>query len=339
LPKSSGSGIITLMLTRLKAKAQKLEWLQFLGHDRVPGFTLDITPEELQVELAKIPAPLFLGRYTEDEIRVKLERNNILPELRRMGFEPVILKVETDGLVEHRILVHTGEVSYNKVILELRLREGVFKVRETISQIHPELQSILRSDTFPMLWIDWLLLQNPRAQFSAERPSLPDQKYPGLGLLNLVVPLIGEFAQETHKQAVLDIPEHFHGALFYSKWMKFFNPEMQGKMQAILRDLAGYPVALLSWAIRVGGLLNISGNVYEDWKPGEQIYPLSQELEDYFNSAIYSELMQRAFEENHYQLDLLRVKSRARFLEPEERSSLEAILQTWDKDNSSVKSY
>jgi len=314
------------MLERLRRKAQKLEWFEFLGHDRVPELTLEISPEQLQLELAKIPAPLFLGRYSNDEIRSKLERNQTLPALRQLGFDPLILEVQTDGLIEHRIIIHTGDTTYNKILLELRLREGVFKIRDTITKIHPKLTNLLRLETVPMLWIDWLLLQNPFKEINPQKPLLPDQKYPGLGLLNLVVPLIGEFALETRKQAVLDIPEHFHGALFYTKWMRFFNPEMEGRMRAILRDLAQYPLSLISWAIRVGGLLNTARRGYEDWKPGEQIYPLSAELNAYFNSGIYAELNQRAFQDNHYQLDLERVKSKAKFLDPEERQIVENIV-------------
>ncbi len=321
------------MLERLKRKAQKLEWFEFYGHDRAPVLTLEISPEELQVELAKIPAPLFLGRYNNDEIRAKLERNQVLPTLRKMGFDPLILEVDSDGLIEHRIIVHTGEAVYNKILLELRLREGVFKIRDNISKIHNRLENLLSADTVAMLWIDWLLLQNPFQKFSRSKPPLPDQKYPGLGLLNQVVPLIGEFAQDTHKQAVLDIPEHFHGALFYAKWMKFFNPEMEGKMRAILRDLSGYPISVISWAIRIGGLVNTARRGYEDWKPGEQIYPLGPGLKAYFNSEIYLELCERAFLENHYQLDLERAKSRAKFLDPEEKQIVETILGGLDARN------
>ncbi len=314
------------MLERLRKKVQKLVWLEFIAHDRSPLINLDITPEELQLELAKIPTPLFLGRYSKDEIRTKLEKCGILPELRKRGFDPLILEVDTDGLIEHRILIHTGEAKYDKILLELRLREGIFKIRETLSKISPGLLNFFSQETISMLWIDWLLLQNPFAQFSSRRPPLPEQRYPGLGILHLVVPFIGEMAMETRKKAVLDIPEHFHGAFFYSRWMRFFNPEMEGKLKAILRDLKDYPLALISWANQLGALYNRSAERYEDWKPGEQIYPLDASLERYFSSSFYQELVEKAYQENHYHLDLSRLKEKMKNLSEEEQKAVQFAL-------------
>ena len=320
------------MLERLRQKAQNLVWLEFKTHDRFPSINLEISPEELELELAKIPTRLFLGRYNEEQIRAKLERHKILPMLRTYGFHPLILNVESDGLIEHRIVIHTGEMRYDKILLELRLREGVFKVREAVNKTHPDLMKLLEIDNVAMLWIDWLLLQNPFIEFNSQKPPLPEQKYPGLGILNSVVPLIGEFASETYKQAVLDIPEHFHGALFYAKWMKFFNPEMEGKMRAILRDLAKYNLALISWGIKLGGLVNTKKGYFEDWKPGEQIYALSPGVKNYFESSLYKEISEQAYIENVYDLDFSRIKEKAKLLEQEEEMHLKMVLNGLKED-------
>ena len=315
------------MLERLRRKAQKLVWLEFQSLERAPNLSLEISPEELELELIKVPTPLFLGRYSKEDIRAKLERNQVLPALRSYGFEPLILEVESDGLIEHRIFIHTGERNYDRIVMELRLREGVFKVRDTIAHVKPGLAELIKSDTIPMLWIDWLLLQNPSKKFSPVKPRLPEQKYPGLGVLYLVVPLMGEFARETHKQAVLDIPEHFHGAYFYSKWMNFFNPEMEGKTRAVLRDLAGYSLATISWGVLLDCLYNISAGRFEAWKPGEQIYPISDTLEKYFSSDAYRQISGQALEQNRYRLDFSRMKDKAKFLDPDEKSTVDAIIK------------
>ena len=315
------------MLERLRRKAQKLVWLEFQSLERAPHLSLEISPEELELELIKVPTPLFLGRYGKEDIRAKLERTQILPALRSYGFDPLILEVESDGLIEHRIFIHTGQRTYDRIVMELRLREGVFKIRDTISHFKPDLAGLVKGDTIPMLWIDWLLLQNPSKQFNPVKPRLPEQKYPGLGVLGLVVPLLGEFARETHKQAVLDIPEHFHGAFFYSKWMKFFNPEMEGKMRAILRDLAGYSLAAISWGVLLDCLFNIALERFEEWKPGEQIYAISPGLENYFCSESYRQISERALAQNKYRLDFPRMKDKLKFLDAEESATVESIIK------------
>jgi hypothetical protein len=315
------------MLERLRRKAQKLVWLEFQNLERAPNLSLELSPEELELELVKVPTPLFLGRYGKEDIRAKLERNQVLPALRTYGFDPLILEVESDGLIEHRIFVHTGERNYDRIVMELRLREGVFKVRDTIAHIGPELLDLVKSETIPMLWIDWLLLQNPSKKFNPVKPRLPEQKYPGLGILYLVVPLMAEFARETMKQAVLDIPEHFHGAFFYSKWMNFFNPEMQGKTRAILRDLAAYSLAAISWGVLLDSLFNISTGRFEIWKPGEQIFPISEALEKYFVSDTYRKISEQAFEQNRYRLDFSRMREKAKFLDAEEAAVVDSIIK------------
>lgn len=315
------------MLERLRRKAQKLVWLEFQSLERAPHLGLEISPEELELELIKVPTPLFLGRYGKEEIRAKLERNQILPALRSYGFDPLILEVESDGLIEHRLFIHTGQKTYDRIVMELRLREGVFKIRDTISHFKPQLGPLLQNETIPMLWIDWLLLQNPSKKFNPVKPRLPEQKYPGLGVLYLVVPLMAEFARETRKHAVLDIPEHFHGAFFYSKWMKFFNPEMEGKMRAILRDLAGYSLATISWGVLLDCLFNISRERFEEWRPGEQIYAISAGLENYYSSPVYRQISEQAFAENKYRLDFVRMREKSKFLEAEESATVESIIK------------
>jgi hypothetical protein len=101
-----------------------------------------------------------------------------------------------------------------------------------------------------MLVMLWLVLSDPDKDFSVDRPRLPGQQRPGLGLLDEVFYLLRTFARDLSVDGMLDVPEHFHTALFYSRSFRYLDPVVEGRFQAIARDLAGVPLALASDAIR-----------------------------------------------------------------------------------------
>jgi len=97
-----------------------------------------------------------------------------------------------------------------------------------------------------MLVIHWLVLSSPDGTFSVDRPRLPGQEKPGLGLLNPTLALLKSLARELSVDGVLDVPDHFHTALFYSRAFLYLDPEAEGRFLAIARDLSGIPLAQAS---------------------------------------------------------------------------------------------
>jgi hypothetical protein len=290
----------------LRRKLQKLRYLDFQGHDRHDWLSLDLSDDELLDELRRAPkTELYLGRYTEADVMEILVRHGIIRKLNQLGFRDVQVEVRTDEVLTHRLYVYYDKKDYDHILIELRLREGVFRPRE---QFIPE----LLLGPMPMIMVDWLMLQNPRREFDPERPALPEQRYPGLGLLNTLIPIIEEAARETGRSGILDTPEHFHGALFYSRFYRFFNPEMEGRFLAMQRDLAGPPLHTVSQCIYHDCLKNTATGQYEKWAPGEQILPVSQELKRYFHHPKYMDIRDAAYQNNSYDLDLDKCAEKAR---------------------------
>lgn len=283
-----------------RQKLQKLRYLDFEGHDRHDWLTLDMSDDDLLNELAKAPRDdLFLGRYSVEEIETRLKNHGVTEKLRAQGFPAPEVEIRTDEVHTHRMYVYSGGRDYEHVLIELRLREGVFAPKE---QFLPGVEL----GPLSMILVDWLMLQNPKREFDPNRPQLPKQRHPGLGLLADLIPMVIEVVEESGRGGVLDVPEHYHGALFYSPWFRFFNPTMEGKFRAMRRDLAGQPLHLISRAIEQDCLVNESAGGYESWKPGEQILPICRELKDYFQHPGYLEARDRAEADNRYRLDLER---------------------------------
>lgn len=291
------------MFSEFRAKFQKLKYLSFEGHDRHDWLTLELSDEQLLTELSKSrDADLFLGHFPVSRIREELEKHGVLEKLKSLGYPEVVVEIRTDEVFTHRLYVHTGQRDYDHILIELRLREGIFQPRR---QFIPDCPI----GPLPMIMVDWLLLQNPRKSFGEDRTPLPQQRFPGLGLLPILIPMVREAAQATGRAGVLDVPEHYHGALFYSRWFHFLNPEMEGRFLAMQRDLADYPLAVISHTIDRGGLINKTRREPELWSPGEQILPLSQTLVEYFNHPRYQQLRDQAFLETSYDLDRQKMNS------------------------------
>lgn len=302
------------MLSEFRHKLQKLRHLEFESHDRHDWLNLGLSDEEILGQLKKLCGPeLFLGRYTVDEIRAAFEERGIFKRLAELGFGRVEVEVNTDQVYTHRLYVHTGVRDYDHILIELRLREGVFKPRQ---QFVPDFDL----ESLPMIMVDYLLLQNPKKSFQPDRPPLPQQTHPGLGLLKDMIPLVNEVVKESGRAGVLDVPEHYHGALFYARWFRFFNPEMEGRFRALRRDLGAHPVHLASRCIYENSLVNETEKKYEDWSPGEQILPIAERLAAYFNSSGYREIRDRAERENRYRLDLDKYERRKQKRERENKA-------------------
>jgi len=282
-------------------KLHKLTYWEFEGHDRHEGIALGLSEEELRAELQKVPAnDLFLGRYTEEDIKAALARSGILDRLAGRGYPDLQIEVSTREVYNHRLYVYTGARDYDHILIELRLREGLFRPRR---QFLPECELA----PMPMILVDWLMLQDPRRGFDPARPALPEQRHPGLGILRQLIPLVMEVVRDSGRQGVLDVPEHYHGALFYSRWFNFFNPEMGGRFQAMRRDLGAFPLQQISRGFEFNCIVDRTAGEVEKWSPGEQILPLGEKLLQYYRHPRYAELRDRARAGHRYELDLAKL--------------------------------
>jgi len=145
-----------------------------------------------------------------------------------------------------------------------------------------------------MLVIHWLVLSSPEGAFTVDRPRLPGQEKPGLGLLNQTISLLKAFSRELSVDGVLDVPDHYHTALFYSRAFRYLDPEAEGRFQAIARDLSGVPLALASDAIREGCLVDRNTGAPMPWPVAEQVMAVRGPLRRFLRSPSYREARNRA---------------------------------------------
>jgi acetoin utilization deacetylase AcuC-like enzyme len=168
-------------------------------------FSWSLEPDDL-VGLGgvEVPSePTLLGRLSHAEVQVALERFGILPQLRNRGYaHPLVEMVAGSGLGP--VVRVWGEGEREHLLVEIRL-----EVDRGSLPGHP------------LLRVEWLLLQDPRAQFTPLRPPLPGQDHPGLGALADVMAWLVYLCQSTALDGILFRTPHWHLAVLAHRHVHF----------------------------------------------------------------------------------------------------------------------
>jgi len=249
------------------------------------------------------PENRLFGRYDPGELRERLEAAGLLAGLSERGYPDPVLRLSCADPTDQRICLYAGEESRDRLLLEARLQIAPFHPRRPIG-------SFTETSSFRMLVIHWLVLSSPDGTFTVDRPRLPGQERPGLGLLKPTIELLKSFSRELSVDGVLDVPDHFHTALFYSSAFRYLDPEAEGRFQAIARDLSGVPLALASDAIREGCLVDRRTGDPTPWPAAEQVMATRGPLRRFLRSPTYREAEKRAYADHRFVVnwDLYREK-------------------------------
>lgn len=246
---------------------------------------------------------LYLGVFTRDEVQKVLRSSHIWHDLTLKGFANLILDINTDDPHRHILRVYFDRADKAHMLIEIILSESIFK---------PKVQYVptFRQGTYNMLVIEWLVLQNPILKFSPEKPQLPDQQYPGLGIARRVGDMLVDVSRYLHKDGILNFPQYYHNAVIYSEIFRFYNPYMQGMLKAIEKSLSKYPLAESSSAVSLGCVKNLKDGGYFKWKAEELILPISAELNGYFASKEYDNICNNTMKEYSFDIDWILYKTK-----------------------------
>lgn len=206
----------------------------------------------------------FLGFYSRHGIELVLERTGFLDRLRDLGFAHPTLEFQLDDPAGQTVRMF-GDTEKTELVTELRLQRD----RRTF----PGLE---------LLSVEWLLMQNPRAEFKPNRPRLPGQKHPGLGMLGDLVALLIVACERLHLDGLVFVPSQFHVAAYGSSHMRFLNPETQDRFDALLRFFQGRKISFAdaTQAVADGRVVDeLTGEVIK-WRPEPMVLPVSERLNE-----------------------------------------------------------
>jgi len=238
----------------------------------------------------------FLGYIPISVINKIFEREGVFRILRKKNYDDFKIVLDTGDPFRHRLALYYGGVQDEAHMLA----EVVLKRRSV--KIQTGFQSNLEGETFEFLSIEWMCLQNPRGKFTEQRPRLPGQSYPGLGLGAISLKLLLMTCSRLKLAGLLNVPEHFHNSQMYSKRFLYIRPENEGKRRAIARDLLKkYNMAEVSWAIDLNCVLE-NGKPFE-WFVSEQIVPMDPRLKKFFKNKQYWKIVSETEKSYEYHLN------------------------------------
>ena len=243
------------------------------------------------------PQKLFLKRFKEKDIYFMMRKIGLVRHLNKMGFKKLIIEIGVDDADIHYMKVYWEEKTSSKQLIDLRVSEVTFLPD---SKFFPEDANIM---PYNMIKIEWLSAKNPLKEFGENKPQLPGQANPGLGVLRFCFKVLYIFAKIVYKDGFIDVPNHMHGAIMYSKKFKFFDPAHEGMIRAIIRDLDGYSLNDISWGIITGTIIDLNKDKPVVYDPGPQIHYASRRMKKYFRSKKYKETYKLFYNKKKYYFD------------------------------------
>ena len=243
------------------------------------GFPIQLAHGDLDPPTG--PAARFLGRWAAVDLRRELAEAGVLDALAERGYTKVEIRLSREE-GEHRLTVlpEDGVVS----LIDLRMAEGALSVEDPILRACGQF-------VLSVLAVNWMAVQHPQGAFTPERPQLPGQTHPGLGLSRLLFSHVLRWARAWGKDAVLNHPEYFHNARFYAPPFVFLSAQDQGRFEALCRDLAPLPVAAAAAAIENGQVVDDETGAVVQWEGRPMAMPVSEALRACFESKGYRDVV------------------------------------------------
>ena len=230
----------------------------------------------------------LLGYYTRQGIELAFERYGFCDLLRERGFDDLLISIDTRLADRHVLRIHFEHRDPDHLLIE---------VAAALRSIDPG-----GAVEYPMVRIEWLLMQNPKASFALDRPPLPGQQYPGLGLFRWFGEILRLMAVRLERDGLMNNPEHFHNGHLYGKVMRFLRPDDEAVLRAIERDLGDVPLVELSAAINDGRVVEATSGEVLRWSARSQVLAVTPRLQAYFAADVYQRQLEQRLSELQYRL-------------------------------------
>ncbi len=251
---------LELTLRRFRARAVR----PFQDEDDGWGLTED---DLFSVAPGQTKSGRVLGVFSKHAIELSLERAGFLEELVRRGYECPTVGIQAGSGLGETIRVY-GDAERTELLMEVRLNRS--------TRVIPPME---------VLYVEWLLLQHPRAVFTKANPQLPGQDHPGLGLLREVVAWLVVLCETIGLDGVASVPAQYYMAVLSRHQMRFVDPEARARFEALHATLRDLSLVDASRALEEGRVLDDATGDVVQWEGAVQIYPVSDRLRELVEQA------------------------------------------------------
>lgn len=206
------------------------------------------------------PSSRVLGAFSRYAIEVSLEDVGLIEEVRRRGFRNPVVDIGFGSGLGETIRLF-GDAERTELLMELRVSRN--------KRIVPGTE---------VLYVEWLLLQNPRVGFSPLQQRLPGQEHPGLGLLRHVVAWLLVLIERLGLDGLVSAPAQYHMAVLGQRHLRFLEPEAQVRFEALHDVLGGMPLPDAERALAQGKVVDAATGSSVTWQPAVEVFPVSERM-------------------------------------------------------------
>ncbi len=203
--------------------------------------------------------------YTKYGVECALETIGILERLRKLGFTSPHIEFELNHSNGQAVRLYADEEK------KLLLIECILDEKKLLGNMR-------------MLWIEWLLSQNPTADASSDRPLLPGQTHPGLGCLTKIIGLLFMVCDRQKFDAIGFNPAHYHVCFLAKGQGCFEKPAEEARFRVAQNMTAGLNIQQASQMLNQGIVV---GEQTMKWIPARMIIPISEAAVAHFQSIDY----------------------------------------------------
>lgn len=267
------------LLLRFRALAGTLSAHQLTAEDDgrqpAPGGSegaLDdwgLTADDLALGTGLGKPSRFLGFYSRSGVELALERAGLLERLRARGYNRPTIELDLGQGAGDMARLY-GDATKRELLMEIRARLD----RRLVPGV-------------PLLHLEWLLLQDPRANFPPGSSGLPGQQHPGLGLLAEVMALLVAACDRLGLQGISFVPSYYHLAAKGRRLLRFLDPDDEARIASLEAALAGRPLAEATRLVAEGRVLDAETGEPFAWRPMVMILPTSEALAARFEDPEY----------------------------------------------------
>jgi len=233
--------------------------------------------------------------YSTEDVADALERYGVAPVLRARGFSEIAPVLETVDPERQIVRVSAARDGRRKLLGEAILRDDEYATDTPFS-------GSLRGRRLHLLVVQWIRLQDPTRPFTPERPALPGQDHPGLGVGRQVMDMLLGLSARRGLAGIMVCPEFVHNAVIYSSQFRFFDPAAQGRFEALISSLEGLTLAEIAWGVETGCVTD-SGKPFS-WFHEEMIRPTGDLVTAHLESPAYADAARKERESHSYRFDM-----------------------------------
>jgi hypothetical protein len=240
----------------------------------------------------------LFDRYDAPALTRLFEEVGVLAALRAKGFGGFEVDIAGATLALPHVLLRAQKDGQSHLLLDACLRRIVIG-EDQLCEFGLSIAGPL-----DVLLVQWVREEDPTAAFGRERPPLPLQSHPGLGVLRRAFRIAVRIAADLGVDGVANQPKFFHDAVIFqhSRLFLFLDGREQGRFEALRGDLDALSLRDASLAV-AGWCVRDNCDRVVRWEPGYQIFPVSARLTAYFHSARYAADVAAARQASAFRID------------------------------------